>query len=161
MSTMPHARRERLVIQELPDEVLVYDLDSDKAHCLNQTSAFIWRQCDGHSTLAEARSKFEAQFGTAVDDSLVWLAVNQLEKFNLLAGRVNRPDGMKRISRRAVMQAMGLAAVVSVPLITTIVAPVGHAQASCVAIGAPCSGNGNCCSNNCDNGKGGTNLCIP
>jgi hypothetical protein len=33
--TKPLARKEGLVIQELPDEVLVYDLDRDRAHCLN------------------------------------------------------------------------------------------------------------------------------
>ena len=36
----PIARSNGLVVQEMPDEVLVYDLDSNKAHCLNETAAF-------------------------------------------------------------------------------------------------------------------------
>ena len=46
----PLARKEGLVIQELPVEVLVYDLDRDKAHCLNETAAMVWRKCNGCSS---------------------------------------------------------------------------------------------------------------
>jgi hypothetical protein len=49
MKTLPKARRNKLVIQELPDEVLVYDQERDKAHCLNQTAALVWKQCDGRT----------------------------------------------------------------------------------------------------------------
>ncbi|MDX6613931.1 MAG: hypothetical protein QOD75_3117 [Blastocatellia bacterium] len=159
MTKMPQARQDRLVIQELPTEVLVYDLDRDKAHCLNQSSAFIWRQCDGQTTLAEARSRFEAQFKTAADDSMIWLALDQLDKFNLLDGPVKRPAGLSRVSRRAVIQSMGLAAVVAVPLITSIVAPTVQAVNSCAKVGDPCQGNGNCCSGNCVPTGGG--ICQP
>ncbi|PYS79821.1 MAG: hypothetical protein DMF70_12375, partial [Acidobacteria bacterium] len=55
--TKPLARKEGLVIQELPDEVLVYDLDRDRAHCLNETAAFVWQRCDGRTSTVEiARS---------------------------------------------------------------------------------------------------------
>ena len=43
----PVARQEGLVIQEMPDEVLVFDLKTNKAHCLNETAAFVWKACDG------------------------------------------------------------------------------------------------------------------
>jgi len=44
-SQIPVARKEGLVIQETSEEVLVYDLTSNKAHCLNQTTraAFVRR----------------------------------------------------------------------------------------------------------------------
>src|SRR6266571_4556339 len=35
----PLARKEGLVVKEVSGEVLLYDLDRDKAHCLNQTAA--------------------------------------------------------------------------------------------------------------------------
>jgi hypothetical protein len=45
------------VIQELPDETLVYDLQRNRAHCLNRTAALVWRHCDGQATVADlARS---------------------------------------------------------------------------------------------------------
>ena len=46
-SQVPVARKQGLVVQEMPDEVLIYDLDTNKAHCLNQTAAFVWKSCDG------------------------------------------------------------------------------------------------------------------
>ena len=150
MSTLPAARREGLVVQELSTEVLVYDLTNDKAHCLNETSAFIWKQCDGQTTLAEAQSRLERHFANPVDEQMIWLALDQLAKFDLLESRVRRPAGMASLSRRALMQRMGMAAIITVPLITSIVAPPVHAQASCVSPGGPCNGNGNCCSKTCD-----------
>ena len=75
MKTLPTARQERLVIQELPDEVLIYDLDRDKAHCLNQTAAFVWKQCDGRTTVADALVRFEQEFGAGVNEAMIWLAL--------------------------------------------------------------------------------------
>ena len=50
---MPRARQDELVVEELPDETLVYDLKRHEAHCLNRTSALAWRRCDGRTTVAE------------------------------------------------------------------------------------------------------------
>lgn len=50
---LPQARTDDLVINELSDEVLVYDLQRDKAHCLNAAAASVWKQCDGRTTVAE------------------------------------------------------------------------------------------------------------
>lgn len=162
MRTLPTARQDRLVVQELPDEILIYDLDRDKAHCLNPTAAFVWRQCDGRTTMAEARQRFETAFGSRVDDALIWLALDQLEKFDLLQERVMRPHGMERLSRRAVIRSLGLAAVLAAPLITSIVAPSVQAVSSCAKIGESCQGNGNCCSNNCEATAGHpSGICAP
>jgi hypothetical protein len=32
----PTARKDQLIVKELDDETLVYDLERDEAHCLNQ-----------------------------------------------------------------------------------------------------------------------------
>ena len=162
MKTLPTARQERLVIQELPNEVLIYDLDRDKAHCLNQTAAFVWKQCDGHTTVAAALVRFEEEFGAGVDEAMIWLTLDQLEKFDLLQERVKRPDRMNRVSRRALMRSMGLAAAVAVPLITSIALPTVQAFTSCAQNGESCFGNGNCCSNNCQaTAGGGPGVCAP
>lgn len=162
MKTLPTSRQERLVIEELTDEVLIYDLDRDKAHCLNQAAAFVWKQCDGHTTVAEALARFEEEFGVGVDEAMIWLALDQLEKFDLLQERVKRPDRMNRVSRRALIRSMGLAAAVAVPLITSIGIPTVQAFTSCAPNGASCFGNGNCCSNHCQITAGGsTGICAP
>ena len=49
----PHARSEGLVITDLDDEILIYDKERDKAHCLNQTAALVWKYSDGKRSVAE------------------------------------------------------------------------------------------------------------
>ena len=34
MKSLPTVRQEGLIVHELPDEVLIYDIARDKAHCL-------------------------------------------------------------------------------------------------------------------------------
>ena len=36
---LPKARTEQLIVKEVDGEVLVYDLTTDRAHCLNDTAA--------------------------------------------------------------------------------------------------------------------------
>ncbi|HJZ82776.1 MAG TPA: PqqD family peptide modification chaperone [Pyrinomonadaceae bacterium] len=52
---LPRARSENLVIRELDDETLVYDMERDEAHCLNQTAALVWQRCDGRTTATRLR----------------------------------------------------------------------------------------------------------
>src|SRR5881409_131273 len=82
--TKPLARKEGLVIKELPDEVLVYDLDRDHAHCLNQTAAFVWQHCDGRNTTEQIARKLGRQFDCSVDEKIVWLALDRLARNHLL-----------------------------------------------------------------------------
>ena len=39
----PRARTEGLVVTELPDELLVYDLERHRAYCLNPTAALVFK----------------------------------------------------------------------------------------------------------------------
>ena len=84
-SELPHARDEELAVQELADEVLVYDLKRHKAHCLNPAVARIWKRCDGKTTVAElARHLGEAE-ESAIAEEAVWVALEQLSKAHLLS----------------------------------------------------------------------------
>jgi hypothetical protein len=38
----PKKRRKGLVVHALPDETLVYDLENDRALCLNRTAALVF-----------------------------------------------------------------------------------------------------------------------
>src|SRR3954447_2898920 len=46
----PMARRQDLIVQEVEDEVLVYDEMTAQAHCLNLEAARVWHACDGQKT---------------------------------------------------------------------------------------------------------------
>lgn len=144
---LPCARTDNLVIRELDDETLVYDMERDEAHCLNQTAALVWQQCDGKTTATQAARALQKELETTVDPDLVWLAVKQLQRFHL----VDVPKNSPSVSRRdLVLKYAPLA--LALPVIMSISAPTAAGAASCGGQGAPCGGsNPPCCSGcSCD-----------
>jgi Coenzyme PQQ synthesis protein D (PqqD) len=67
MPTMPRAREAGLIVRELEDETLVYDADTDRAHCLNQTAARIWKHCDGTSSVPQIADLLSQTTETTID----------------------------------------------------------------------------------------------
>ncbi len=134
-SQVPVARKERLVIQEMPEEVLVYDLDTNKAHCLNQTAAFVWKSCDGRNSVADITKLVGDDSGTAVPEDLVWLAIDQLSEKNLLAD--NLKADFKGSTRREVIKKIGLAAVIGIPVVASLTAPTSVLAGLSCACNAP------------------------
>jgi hypothetical protein len=108
------------VVQDLGDEVLVYDRDRDVAHCLSPAAAAVWRRCDGQHDAAELAADVLAELGAK----------------SLLAGEPAL--GMRRLSRREAIGRLASlgAAVAATPLIVSVVAP-SPAQASSTACGLP------------------------
>ena len=145
----PLARKEGLVIQELPDEVLVYDLDRDKAHCLNETAAMVWRKCNGSATTTAITKALENELHKPVDEKLVWLALDQLGRNNLLEHTPAPPPVMSGLNRREMVRALGIAAAVAIPVVTSIVAPTPAQAATCKPTGAGCAAGAECWSGVC------------
>jgi hypothetical protein len=152
-SQVPIARKEGLVIQEMPEEVLVYDLDTNKAHCLNQTAAFVWKSCDGRNSVADITKLVGDDAGNAVPEDLVWLAIDQLSEKNLLAN--NLKADFNGTTRREVIKKIGLAAVIGLPLVASLTAPTSVlAATSCVCMtSTDCAALGAACPANCTNGS--------
>jgi len=121
---IPLARSEGLVVEELGHELLVYDMDTDHAHCLGPVAARIWRKCDGRTT-AEAIGD---EAGLSAGD--VTQALDELARCGLLIA----PLGDRGLSRRDFglrLTKVGAAAA-SVPLIVSIMAPTAaQAQTPC------------------------------
>lgn len=152
---MPKARKDQLIIKELPDETLVYDLESDKAHCLNDTAAKVWKNCDGKNSVTDISTSLAKETGASVDERVIWLALDQLEKLKLLEKVPIALAVFAGMNRRQLMRNLGVAAI-ALPLIVSIAAPTAQAQgssispAACAARdkaacgGTPCSGGGNC-----------------
>lgn len=137
-SQCPIARKSGLVVQEVPDEVLVYDLESNKAHCLNQSAALIWRSCDGNNSVSEIAKLVEAQAGGKVTEDFVWLAIDQLSENNLLEKQIASTFAGQ--SRREVIKKIGLASMVAIPVIASLVAP----QSALAAQSCNCNNPGQC-----------------
>ena len=147
--TKPRARTEGLVIQTLPDETLVYDRDRDLAHCLNQTAALVWNQCDGSSTTKQIARAVSTDLNHPIDERFVWVALDQLGRNHLLIDGAPPPPS-SGINRREVIRALALTATISVPLVASIVAPTPAQAATCLPAGATCSTGAECCSGICD-----------
>jgi hypothetical protein len=81
---LPLARTSDLIIEKLPDEVLVYDYQTTKAHCLNSAAALVWANCDGLTTIADATQQLQQEMKVPIGDEVVWLALEQLKQARLL-----------------------------------------------------------------------------
>ncbi|MEP6901987.1 MAG: PqqD family protein [Actinomycetota bacterium] len=157
-SQVPVARKEGLVIQETSDEVLVYDLTSNKAHCLNQTAAFVWKSCDGNNSIPDIMKRFEKEIGSAVHEDLIWLAIDQLNDKNLLEKGLAANFAGR--SRREVIKKIGLAAVIALPIVASLTAPTSAMASTSCACVAPgdCLSQSTCPSTvNCN----GSGICAP
>lgn len=146
----PKMREQGLVVDDLPDEVLVYDLDRHQAHCLNQTAALVWRHCDGHTAPGEIARRLQSQIDISGNEErsedLVWLALRQLQEQHLLEESISLPPPPSFMSRRQLMRNLGLAAAVAVPVIVSIVSPTPVQAATCIPNGGACNGTIACCS---------------
>ena len=144
MNYRPLARRTNFVIQESGDDTLIYDLKSNKAVCLNETAAIIWNLCDGSRSISEIGVEIGKRMKSRVDEDFVWLALDQLNKDGLLIEGFERDDRFAGLTRREVIRKIGIASVIALPIVSSIVAPQASSAQSggchtgvCVAQGQP------------------------
>ncbi|HUF05038.1 MAG TPA: PqqD family protein [Aridibacter sp.] len=149
-SQVPIVRKEGLVIQEMPDEVLIYDLEENKAFSLNPTAALVWRSCDGNKTVAEIARRLPGSRDSDEKEKVVWLALDQLKEKNLIANDLSsRFEGM---SRREVIRKVGLATAIALPVIAMLSFPATTLAVACPAslcggfeTSGGCAGGEICC----------------
>src|SRR5260370_6496671 len=152
-TVLPRARVEGLIVNELADETLVYDLERNKAHCLNRRAALVWKQCVGNTTFMKATRSVRGNLNVPVDADLIWLAVKELKRFHLVEGATRSAA----VSRRELMLKYA-PATLALPVIISIVAPTPAQGASpCSqptnrADGCPCTDNSQCQGENCSGG---------
>jgi Coenzyme PQQ synthesis protein D (PqqD)/UPF0506 len=145
-----------VIVQDVLEEVLVYDLERDIVRRLNRTAAAIWKQCDGHKNVAEIARAVAPQFEARVDEQVVLLALHGFSKVHLLAQPAPEMPGAKRVSRRELIKRLGIAAL---PLVTSMAVPTSAQAASCFVPGHTCSSNSQCCSNLCLPNTLGIGIC--
>jgi len=139
----PVARRTGLLVRELPDELLVYDNERHRAHCLNRTAAQVFRHADGSRTLPDLALLLAPRADPAEGEAAVQMALAELDEAGLLDGE---PTGL---SRRELVRRVGIGAAILLPAVASIVAPTpAEAAASCVTScqgkpqGTPCTSFG-------------------
>jgi hypothetical protein len=133
MSKLPLARKDKFIIKELPDETLVYDLNTDKAYCLNKTAALVWKSCDGKTKAADIAALLGTELHAIVPEDLVSLAINELRRDDLLEKQYE-PRRAKAISRRDLVRRIGLTTAVALPIVTSLIIPNSAMAASCACV---------------------------
>jgi hypothetical protein len=155
----PLGRKGDLVVQEISDETLIYDMNTDRALCLNSTAGKVWAACNGLNSVSEIAQILSNKVAAPVNDDLIWLAINQLDRNNLLEKR--KPEDVNPLGRREVIKKIGLSAAISLPVIFSVVAPRAVDAQSCLPIGTACSMSAQCCSSCCKSVGGGIFECKP
>jgi hypothetical protein len=170
----PTARDKGLLVRELPEETLVYDLKTHEAHCLNPSAAVVWKHADGRTTVAQLTRRL-ADVGLPGDEAVVWMALECLHKSQLLQESIEFPEVPPQFSRKAVLGILGKAAGLSLvlPAVSSVVAPLAAQAASCFTnaecnaldpqyvpgcTGLPICGKRKCCR---EVAQGGSTVCSP
>jgi hypothetical protein len=126
------ASNDGLLVRELGGELVVYDLERHEAHCLNRTAAFVFKQCDGRTSVSEIASRLRAEFEVPADEDLVWQALDQLDGARLLRHKPAPPSG-RGFSRRDAVRHVGLGVAVLLPAVASILVPTpAEAAVTCV-----------------------------
>jgi hypothetical protein len=125
---------DRITIQEVDTETLIYNERTHRAWCLNRSSACIWRLCNGQNTVRQIADAATAELGSPVSEDLVLLTVDELREKELLEPMAAEvlPPGM---TRRQMMGRMGLTAAALLPVIAALTAPPAKAQGGSVGTG--------------------------
>ena len=152
--SLPTACRKGLVIKEVGSELLIYDRKRDKAHCLNESAAAIWKRCDGQTTPAEIARSITNQHDVLLDEAIVCLTLAQLRRRHLLTPFGEQTlRARSTLTRREAVKRFGIGAAIAFPIVATIIAPLpGHAG-SCRGAGATCGTGSQCCSGVCSGGS--------
>lgn len=141
---LPKKREDKLVVEELSDETLVYDLISHKAHCLNELASVIWKHCDGKTSPRDLASAASRALATSTSRKVVTATLAQLEHANLL--RATGADrSARRITRRELAREMAAAGIAAA--VVTITSPHAAQAATgliCCDAGGPCPVGQNC-----------------
>lgn len=141
-----------LVVQDLGDEVIVYDPVSHRAHALNRTAAMVFERLDGKHDINAMARHVGRELEMPPQRALVTAAVNELAASGLLETPI------AALPRRAMLR--GLAAGL-VPMVVSVSVPAAAAAGSCLNAPATCVYDAECCSLSCQLNYGYGYECEP
>jgi len=156
----PQAREVGLVVQGLGEECLVYDRDTNAAHCLTSFAARVWNACDGEREVADLAQLLDA------DEDLVVVALGELTDTRLLVTEPESDADGSAVSRRHALKRMAKygAGAAALPLIisATVGTTAAFASGGTTGLLGACTENDDCSgTTNCVGIGGVAGLCLP
>lgn len=121
----PKTRSTQLLVEELVDELLIYDVEGSQAHCLNGSAMKVWALCNGERTVSEIARALNMDLDPEAAEALVWCALDQFTEKHLLEIAQDRPPDVLRpegLARRQMLLRLSLV-VGLLPLVDSIVSP--------------------------------------
>jgi hypothetical protein len=139
-------RRKGFLVEEVGGDVLVYNLEAHRAHCLNDPAVRIWKLCNGRRTVKQIAAEFQSDLEPAARELVVRSAVGQFSRLGLVQAHSDAPIDM---SRRELARRIGIGAAIALPLISSILAPT-PAMAGSLNDGTACTLSSQCASACCN-----------
>jgi hypothetical protein len=124
----PRRTIENLSLQQVGDEILVYDERRHVAFCLDRVASAVWTLCDGEHSLECMADVLTEKLAQPVNEDGVLFALAQMERDGLLQPEQAEAElptlGMlSSVSRRSMMARIGAGAVMMLPVIAAVMAP--------------------------------------
>lgn len=117
-TTMP-ARTDGLIVNELPEETLVFHPGTGRAHCLARPAALVLALCDGATPRSVVARRLEAELGCANGEAVLEELLVLLRGLGLI---VAARGAILAFGRRRLL-ALGGRLGIAAPLVMTIAAP--------------------------------------
>ncbi len=73
--------RNDITLQDLGDEIMLYDTDGEKVHVLNHTASVIWNLCDGRHSLEEMQQELIQSYPSISESDILADIRTALEDF--------------------------------------------------------------------------------
>ncbi|MBD2663365.1 hypothetical protein B6N60_03243 [Richelia sinica FACHB-800] len=139
---IPVARTENLLLQDVGNELIIYDQKNNSSHCLTPIAVRVWELSNGQNTVNEIANKLEKEFDLSTNSDvdvrgLVWLTLEELECYSLIKEYLKQPatEEIFGISRRQVIKTATLVGGFAIgsmfPLVKSIIAPEPAMARSC------------------------------
>lgn len=156
VSSLPSLRT-GLRHQKLDDELLVYDPRDERIHLLNAPTAAVFEMVEQRVTRDAIVTRLEEIHGSRRGSPLLALALDELAKARLIESDDGPVKGIPEVSRRQMIQRLGVGALVLIPAISSLVPSAAYAISGC-GISCP-NGNAGLCTTPgctcCSKGKNG------
>ena len=156
-TVLPRLRTSDIIVRELQGELLIYDVVTNNALCLNPAARLVSDHCDGVTTMGEVVDKLGTGANAASAEVVVLSVLSRLQREGLLEGSIDLP-GEDLLSRRRVLSAAAVVGA-ALPLVSLLVVPSAMAQQSgCLGSLQSCASveDTSCCSGLvCINTEGG------
>jgi hypothetical protein len=122
----PEIRRDGLMMLPVGDDLVVYDARHRRAHRFNAPAACVFASSDGTRTVQEIASRLQTELGLPEDEELVWLALDQLAKAELLK---KAPPQDLSTSRRSLLRNVAAAGAL-LPIMESVATPSSQESSS-------------------------------